>query len=38
VRAIAKRVGALPNIFSQAGVFGGPQNAESIKNERISAK
>ena len=37
VRAIAKRAVAHPNIFSQAMVFGGPRNAESIKNERISA-
>jgi hypothetical protein len=37
VRASAKRVVTHPNIFSQAGVFGGSQNAESIKNERISA-
>ena len=38
VREITKRVVARPNIFSQADGFGRSQNAESIKNERISAK
>jgi hypothetical protein len=37
VRAIAKHVSTHPNIFSQAAVFGRSRDAESIKNERISA-
>jgi hypothetical protein len=34
---MTKRVGAHPNIFSQAVVFGRSRVAESIKNVRISA-